>query len=614
MTRDDAWRLALLEAQVNASTDGILVVDERGTKVFQNGRVAELFGLPAAIAAQDDDGPQRRWAAAQTVDPVAFVAMVTHLMAHPFESSRDDVVLTNGTILDRHTSPVVGQHGEYFGRVWTFRDVTSSRAREQSLQLLGAAVQQARESIVITDAMLDAPGPRILFVNPAFTRMTGYGADDVIGRTPRLLQGPRTDQATLRRMREQLTRGETFDGEVVNYRRNGEAFDLEWHVAPIVDAAGAITHFVAIQHDVTERNRIAAQLMQSQKLETVGRLAGGVAHEFNSILTAIIGQSQMLLDGLPSGSGLSWHAREISEAAGRASVLTRQLLAYGRKQWLHPERVDLNAMLVGMAGVLRILMGPAIDTRMVHAAGLTAIHADAAQLEQVIMNIALNARDAMPNGGTVTFETAAVTVDPDGVGRWPDLVPGRYAMLAITDSGRGMTEEVRAHVFEPFFSTKLTGAGTGLGLSTCYGIIKQSRGHIAVYSEPGRGTTFRVYLPEMVPADGTAPRPSAPARAAAARHRDGAAGRRRCRTARVGGDPAGPAGLPGAGRGQRPRSPQPAAAGRERTDRHPVHRHGDAADERDGAGRTGAGGAAAHQRALHVGLSRARRRPPGPAR
>ena len=176
MTRDQVWRLALLEAQAHASIDGILVVDERGRKVFQNDRVASLFNVPARLAMDDDDGPQRRWAADQTVDPAAFGARVAHLMAHPDETSRDEVALRDGTVLDRYSSPVVGKDGVYYGRIWTFRDITAARAREESLQLLRAAVEQSRESILITDALLDPPGPRILFVNPAFTRMTGYTA------------------------------------------------------------------------------------------------------------------------------------------------------------------------------------------------------------------------------------------------------------------------------------------------------------------------------------------------------------------------------------------------------------------------------------------------------
>jgi len=246
-----------------------------------------------------------------------------------------------------------------------------------------------------------------------------------------------------------------------------------------------------------ERKRLEERLIQSQKMETVGKLAGGIAHEFNSILTAIIGQSELLLGNLPAGSPLAKHATEISKAAGRAATLTRQLLAYGRKQFLQPETLDLNRVLASMEGMFRHLMGGDVDTQIVPAHGLQAVKADAGQIEQVIMNMAMNARDAMPNGGKFTLETANVSFGEESVGRYPELKAGDYVMLAITDTGTGMGAEVKARVFEPFFSTKGVGQGTGLGLPTCYGIIKQSGGHISVYSEPGRGTTFKIYLPQI---------------------------------------------------------------------------------------------------------------------
>jgi len=501
---------------------------------------------------------------------------------------------------------------------------------EESLRLLGSAVEQSKESIVITDAELDLPGPRILFVNPAFTTMTGYTVEEAIGKTPRMLQGPRTDKTVLSRLRQNLERGEAFEGEAINYRKDGKEFDLAWQIAPIRDAGGKVTHFVAIQRDITgrklaenalresnekfqllvdnitdvfwirspdmrevrylspafeliwgrsvasfcaepqswldfilpedrarvsaafaaltgdaprleieyrvvrpdgkirwvrvrgfqvrdkadklisltgiitditERKQLEVQLFQSQKMETVGKLAGGFAHEFNSILTAIIGQSELLLGDLPGGSPLARNAAEISKAAHRAATLTRQLLAYGRKQFLQPELLDLNRVLAGMDGVLRLLLGGDVDMQMVPASGLRGVKADAGQIEQVILNLVINARDAMPNGGKLTLETANVFLDQEYVSHFPEseMNTGDYVMLAVSDTGTGMSAEVKAHVFEPFFTTKGVGEGTGLGLSACYGIVKQSGGHISVYSEAGRGSTLKVYLPQVEP-------------------------------------------------------------------------------------------------------------------
>jgi nitrogen-specific signal transduction histidine kinase len=254
---------------------------------------------------------------------------------------------------------------------------------------------------------------------------------------------------------------------------------------------------VAIQHDITERKRLERHLFQTQKMETVGKLAGGIAHEFNSIMTAIIGQSELLLGDLPPGNPLIKNMTEISKAAERAATLTRQLLAYGRKQILQPEILDLKAVVAGMENTLLHLMGRNVEVRYSFAAGVKSVKADAGQIGQVIVNVAMNAADAMPNGGKLTLETANVTLDADYVSRFPELKAGEFVMLAIGDTGAGMSDEVKARVFEPFFTTKGVGGGTGLGLATCHGIVKQSGGHIAVYSELGRGTTLKIYLPQV---------------------------------------------------------------------------------------------------------------------
>jgi two-component system cell cycle sensor histidine kinase/response regulator CckA len=356
---------------------------------------------------------------------------------------------------------------------------------------------------VITDAALDSPGPRILFVNPGFTQMTGYSAGEVIGKTPRMLQGPLTDRNVLRRMRETLSRGEAFEGEAINYRKDGTTFQMEWQIAPLRNGGGAITHFVGIQRDITQRRELETRLFQSQKMETVGELAGGIAHEFNNIMTSIMGQSELLLGDLPPGSLLAGSATEIREAAERAANLTRQLLAYGRRQILLPEVLDLNAVLAGMGTVLRHLAGRAVDLKVIPAPGLKNVNVDAGQIEQVIMNMVMNATDAMPNGGKLTLATSNATIDAEYVSRFPEFKPGEYVMLTITDTGVGMSESIKARIFEPFFSTRAVGQGTGLGLATCYGILKQSGGQITVDSEPNRGATFRIYLPQVPPATKT---------------------------------------------------------------------------------------------------------------
>jgi PAS domain S-box-containing protein len=374
--------------------------------------------------------------------------------------------------------------------------IAERKQTEESLRLLGSAVEQSKESILITDAQLDLPGPRIVFVNPAFTQMTGYTAAEAIGKTPRILQGPNTDQTVRQRLRQTLARGEAFHAEAINYRKDGTEFHIEWDIAPIRNTRGAITHFVSIQRDMTGRKRLEEQLIQSQKLESVGKLAGGVAHEFNNIMTVIIGHCELLLNDLPTQDPLYHSAQAVRKAADRAATLTRQLLAYGRRQLLRPGRLDLNQTLGHMEGMFRHLLGNDVEILIRPAADLHIVHADAGQLEQVIMNMVLNAHDAMPDGGKLILETGNVIVGEETPDVYSELKPGNYVMLAITDTGSGMSPEVRARVFEPFFSTKDVGKGTGLGLATCYGIVKQSGGHIVVDSEPGKGTTFKVYLPQ----------------------------------------------------------------------------------------------------------------------
>jgi nitrogen-specific signal transduction histidine kinase/ActR/RegA family two-component response regulator len=249
--------------------------------------------------------------------------------------------------------------------------------------------------------------------------------------------------------------------------------------------------------DITARKRLEANLFQSQKMETVGKLAGGVAHEFNSIMTAILGQTELMLCDLPEANPLRKNAAEIHRAAGRAATLTRQLLAYGRKQILQPDVLDLNTVLAGMENTLRHLAGRDVDVHFAPPDGPKLVKADPGQIEQVIVNIVMNAADAMPHGGKLTLEIADTVLSQDYVRQFADLKPGEYVRLAITDTGAGMSDAVKARIFEPFFTTKEVGKGAGLGLATCHGIVKQSDGHINVYSEPGRGATFKIYLPKV---------------------------------------------------------------------------------------------------------------------
>jgi len=263
------------------------------------------------------------------------------------------------------------------------------------------------------------------------------------------------------------------------------------------DQEDRISHIDGVFFDITERKTLEAQLVQAQKMEAVGRLAGGLAHDFNNLLTGILGYGELMLWELPEGDPHRGYLEEIIRTTERASALTRQLLAFGRKQIIQPRVINLNELISGMEKMLRRLLGEDLDLIILLDPALAAVKADPSQMDQVIMNLAVNARDAMPRGGILTIETENVFLDEAYSRNHLEVVPGPYVMLAVGDTGIGMDAATQAHIFEPFFTTKEPGKGTGLGLSTVHGILKQSGGHIWVYSEPGRGTTFKIYLPRV---------------------------------------------------------------------------------------------------------------------
>jgi PAS domain S-box-containing protein len=285
--------------------------------------------------------------------------------------------------------------------------------------------------------------------------------------------------------------------ELQGRRGDGALIWVNLGVRAEKDAGGQVLHYEWSVADITERKRLESELRQAQKLEAIGQLAGGVAHDFNNLLTVITGRSHLTLAQLPADHTIRRHIELIQTTAERAAALTRQLLAFSRKQVLEPKVLDVNAVVTGLAPMLRRLIGEDLEFAAVPAAELGCVKADPSQLEQVILNLAVNARDAMPRGGTLTIETGNVELDEAYTRRHPGASAGRFVMLAISDTGHGMDAAIKARIFEPFFTTKEPGKGTGLGLATVLGIVKQSGGSIAVDSEPGQGTTFKVYLPRV---------------------------------------------------------------------------------------------------------------------
>jgi two-component system, cell cycle sensor histidine kinase and response regulator CckA len=334
---------------------------------------------------------------------------------------------------------------------------------------------------------------RYLDVNHAFLQMLGYERREVIGRTATEL-GIWADPEDRKRMLEVLGSSSVSKGLYTRMKsRTGEIRETNVS-AEVIDVDG-VACVLAVTQDVTEARRLENQLRQSQRMGAVGRLAGGVAHDFNNILTVIIGYSELALYRLGSTHGVSKHLGEIKVAAERAASLTRQLLAFSRQQVLYPRILDLNSVVNNLTQMLLRLIGE--DIALSFKAGkVGSIKADLGQVEQILMNLVVNARDAMPQGGMISIETSSVDLEDGYVDSHLSVRPGRYVLLSVSDTGCGMDEKTVSQIFEPFFTTKGPGQGTGLGLSTVYGIVKQSDGYIWVYSEPHRGTTFKIYFPE----------------------------------------------------------------------------------------------------------------------
>jgi PAS domain S-box-containing protein len=370
------------------------------------------------------------------------------------------------------------------------RDISDRKQAEAENQRLAMAVDQAAETIVITDAQAN-----ILYVNPAFEKSTGYSRQEALGQNPRILKSGKQDAAFYQQLWATLIRGEMWQGCFSNKRKDGTLYDEEATISPIRNGAGVVTNYVAIKLDVTRERQLEDQVQQAQKMESVGRLAGGVAHDFNNNLQAILGYTEELLAVVPQEDGKHADLLQIQKAAAHAADLTRQLLAFSRKQMISLRPLQLNEVIGDTQKMIQRLIGEDIRIETSLAPSLPRVQADAGQLRQILINLAVNARDAMPHGGRLLISTDVILFDEQDASVVVDARPGRFVCLAVTDTGVGMSKEVIARIFEPFFSTKGLGKGTGLGLSVIYGIAQQHQGWINVYSEMGRGATFKLYLP-----------------------------------------------------------------------------------------------------------------------
>ena len=381
------------------------------------------------------------------------------------------------------------------------RDLTFQRNTADELKKLYLMVEQSPVSIILTDLKGD-----IVYVNPWFTKITGYSLEEVKGKNPRILKSGETSEEEYKKLWDTITSGNIWRGEFHNVKKNGELYWESAVIAPVKDTRGKIVNYIGIKEDITELKKLQAQLVQAQRMEAIGTLTTGIAHDFNNILTAINGYLELIKLNIDKDSPIYSDVLAIGESSDRASSLIRQLLAYSRKQVIEPKIVSVNEIIEGICNLLSRMIGEDIELIKELAEEINFISADPSQIEQILINLVVNARDAIKEKQFgvgerkfIRIKSKNVEVGDEYIVNHPGSKVGNFVMFSVSDNGIGMTETVKRRIFEPFFTTKPRGKGTGMGLSTAYGIIKQNGGFVYAYSERGKGTTIKMFWPAAEP-------------------------------------------------------------------------------------------------------------------
>ncbi len=458
-----------------------IVVERGGKIVFVNRAATQLFAF-------DPTRDDRDHSLVQFVAPEhAQLAqqLIQELYSHETRISPQEsrLLRRDRSIVDVEVAASSFYSGGIHSVQFVLGDITQRKRDQAENARLIRAIEQVQESIVVTDLQAN-----IVYVNPAFERVTGYSREEVLGKNPRVLKSGHQSNEFYAAIWAALTAGESWNGRFINRAKNGRLFTEEVTISPVANRRGEIVNYVAVKRDVTLETELQEQLHQSQKMDAIGRLAGGVAHDFNNMLMVIVSYADLIESSLPEEDPLHQYIRQILSAAQRSSALTNQLLAFSRKQVLEPQILNCNIIISETISMIRRIIPERIDLRCNLAPELWNVKADADQIAQVVLNLCVNARDAMPGGGSLVLATRNLPVDAG------------FVEISVSDNGVGISLEVQGKLFEPFFTTKERGKGTGLGLATVYGIVQQSGGSIRVDSSPGHGATFIIQLPRCMEA------------------------------------------------------------------------------------------------------------------